>query len=142
MHKIRLALNSLVFVEICILDLSKHLMYDVYYNQLWRQYGGHCQLLYTDTDSLFLEIEIEDVYKDMSQNRGLYDTSDYPTDHLVHRVANKRVLGMLKDECAGRATAEYVGLWPKMYSILEASGDCIQESQGLKNDHYEEAHQA
>lgn len=85
-----------------------------------------------DTDSLFLEIENENVYKDMSQNRGLYDMSDYPKDHLVHRVANKKVLGMLKDECAGRAIAECVGLRPKMYSILEASGDCIKKVRGLK----------
>ena len=56
-----------------ILDLSKHLMYDFCYNHLKIQYGAHCQLLYTDTDSLLLEIRTEDVYKDIANNSELYD---------------------------------------------------------------------
>ncbi|XP_064611826.1 uncharacterized protein LOC135475816 [Liolophura sinensis] len=46
-----------------VLDLSKYLMYDFYYNQMKAQYGEHCQLLYTDTDSLLLEMQTEDVYR-------------------------------------------------------------------------------
>ena len=121
-HKSNLVLSRPVYVGISILDLSKHLMYDFYYNQLKTQYGEGCQLLYTDIDSLLLEIETEDVYKDMAQNQTLYDIPDYPQDHPLYRSANKKALGKLKDECAGRAMAEYVGLRPKMYSILEAGG--------------------
>ena len=62
-HKSRLVLNRPVFVGMSILDLSKHLMY-FYYNQLRRQYGDRCQLLYTDTDSLLLEVQTENVFKD------------------------------------------------------------------------------
>ena len=61
MHKSRLVLNRPVYVGMCVLDLSKHLMYDFYYNQLQKQYGERCQLLYTDTDSLLLEIQTENV---------------------------------------------------------------------------------
>ena len=75
-HKSNLILNRPVYVDMSILNLSKHLMYDFYYNQLKAQYGENCQLLYTETDSLLLEIETEDVYKDMAQNQTLYDTSD------------------------------------------------------------------
>ena len=121
-HKSNLVFNPPVYVGMSILDLSKHLMYDFYYNQLKAQYGESCQLLYTDTDSLLLQIETEDVYKDMAQNQTLYDTSDYPKTHPLYSSANKKVLGKLKDECAGPAIAEYVGLRPKMYSILEAGG--------------------
>ena len=115
-------------------------MYDLYYNKLKAQYGERCQLLYKDTDSL--EIEPEDVYKDMAQNQTLYDTTDYPQNHPLYSSANKKVLGKLKDECAGRATAEYVGLRPKMYSILEAGGKKKhQEGEGCKKFCCEEAHQ-
>ena len=65
MHKSKLVLNRPVYVGMSILDLSKHLMYDFYYNKLKPQYGHHCELLYTDTDSLLLEIQTENFYKDM-----------------------------------------------------------------------------
>ena len=100
-HKSNLVLNRPVYVGMSILDLSKHLMYDFYYNQLKTQYGESCQLLYTDTDSLLLEIETENVYKDMAQNQTLYDTCDYPQDHPLYSSANNKVLGKLKDDCAG-----------------------------------------
>ena len=38
----------------------------------------------------------------------------------------------MTDECAGRPIAEYVGLRPKMYSILEAKGDNIKKAKGVK----------
>ena len=61
---------------------------------------------------------------------------------------NKEVLGKMKDECAGRLIAEYIGLRPKMYSILEASGCNMKKAKGVKkstveryihHEHYKEA---
>ena len=137
MHKSRLVLNKPIYVGMCVLDLSKHLMYDGYYNQLKKEYGERCQLLYTDTDSLLLEIQTENVYEDIGRNatspgRSLYDTSNYPKYHPQYSKKNKKVVGMLKDECAGRLIAEYVGLRPKMYSILEADGRNINKANGVK----------
>ena len=131
-HKSRLVLNRPVYVGMSILNLSKTLMYDFYYGQLKNQYGDRCQLLYTDTDSLLLEIQTEDVYRDMVAHADLYDTSDYPREHPLHSVKNKKVVGKMTDECAGRPIAEYIGLHPKMYSILEANGDNIKKAKGLK----------
>ena len=113
-HKSNLVLN-----RPSIFDLSKHLMYDFYYNKLKTQYGESCQLLFTDTDSLLLEIDTEDVYKDMAHNQTLYDTSDYSKDHSLYSSANKKALGKLKDECAGRA-------------ILEAGGINTKKAKGVK----------
>ena len=103
-------LNHPVYVGIIILDLSKHLMYDFYYNHLKTQYGARCQLLYTDTDSLLMEIQNSDVYKDIATHAELYDTSDYPKEHPLDSMVNKKVLGRMKDECAGRTITENVGL--------------------------------
>ena len=131
-HKSRLVLNRPVYVGMSILDLSKTLMYDFYYGQLKNQYGDRCQLLYTDTDSLLLEIQTKDVYRDMGKHAELYDTSDYPREHTLHSVENKKVLGKMTDECAGRPIAEYIGLRPKMYSIFEANGDNTKKAKGVK----------
>ena len=56
-HKTRLKLNKPVYVGMCVLDLSRHLMYDWYYNTLKRKYGRNCTLLYTDTDSLLVDLK-------------------------------------------------------------------------------------
>ena len=71
--------------------------------------------MYTDTDSLLLEIETDDVYKDIETNKNLYDTSDYPKEHPLYSNSNKKVLGKMKDECAGTPIEECVCLRPKMY---------------------------
>ena len=134
MHKSHLLLNRPVYIGLRVFDLSKHLMYNFYYNEMKTQYGERCQLLYTDTDSLLLEIQTDDVYQDIANNADLYDTSNYQKDHPLHNTGNEKVLVKMKDECAGRPIAEYVGLRPKMYSILEASGKSTKKAKGVKKN--------
>ncbi|MEW8688988.1 MAG: hypothetical protein AB2556_24480, partial [Candidatus Thiodiazotropha sp.] len=50
----------------------------------------------------------------------------------LHSTENKKVLKKMKDECAGRSIAEYVGLHLKMCSILEASGKNIKKAKGVR----------
>ena len=120
MRKTKLALDKPVYTGMTILDNREILMYDFFYNNLKKQYGSKCKLLYTDTDSLLLEIETDDVYKDMEANKHLFDTSDNPKEHPLYSSANKKVLGKMKDECAGTPIAECVCLRPKLYFILKA----------------------
>ena len=44
----------------------------------------------------------------------------------------KKVIGKLKDECAGAPIAEYIGLRPKLYSVLRTDEQLIKKAKGTK----------
>ena len=75
-------------------------------------------LLFSDTDSLMVEICGEDnIYDVMKDNSEEFDFSNYPYDHECFSVANKKVLGKFKDETASAPIIEFIGLRAKCYSI-------------------------
>ena len=123
-------LNKPIYVGMSVLDLSKHLMYDFYYNHLKKLYTHNIRLLYTDTDSLIVHVQTDDLYKDMAQNLDDYDTSNYQSDHPLFSTANKKIIGKFKDELGGKVMTEFIGIRPKMYSYVgEESG---KRAKGVK----------
>ena len=73
-----LTLNRPAYVGMCILDLSKTLMYEFHYNYIKKKYNDKVKLLFTDTDSLTYEIETEDVCKDFWSDKDKFNNSEYP----------------------------------------------------------------
>ena len=53
--------TKLHYVGMCILDLSKVLMYQFHYDYIKNKYGTNSRLLFTDNNSLIYEIKTEDV---------------------------------------------------------------------------------
>ena len=135
-HKIKetLTLNRPAYVGMCVLDLSKTLMYDFHYNYIKDKYGDKAKLLFTDTDSLMYEIQTEDVYKDLFIDKEKFDNSDYPEDSPFYFGDNKKVIGKFKDEAAGIPITEFVGLKSKMYSYIKDNGDGDKTAKGIKRN--------
>lgn len=131
MHKTMVKLDKPVIVGQAILDLSKTLMYDFWYNDLKKKYQDKIRLLMTDTDSLLYEVETEDIYKDMAAGLKNYDTSDYPRDHFLQSNLNKKVIGKFKDETNGAPIREFCGLRAKMYSFT-VGDDEKKRGKGIK----------
>ena len=135
MKKTSLFMNKPVYLGACTLDLSKSLMYDFHYKYIKPMYKNKAKLLFTDTDSLMYEIETEDFYKDISGDvKDRFDTSDYPDRHPsgIPTGENKKVLGMFKDETAGKIIKEFVGLRAKMYSYKMYEGEESKRCKGIK----------
>ena len=135
MKKTKLDFNKPLYLGMCILDLSKTLMYDFHYNYIKQKYGDKAKLLFTDTDSLMYEIQTEDFYKDISVDVKLrLDTSDYPPNHPsgIPSGFYKTVLGMFKDEAGGKVIDEFVGLRAKLYSFKMFAGKESKKSKGVK----------
>ena len=114
------------------LESSKLLMLDFMYNFIKPKYGDKAQLLFTDTDSLMIEIETADIYRDMKQHRDLFDFSGYPKHHFCYDPTNNKVIGKFKDEANGLIIIEFIGLRPKMYSYIVLSDDGIVEKHRAK----------
>ena len=135
-HKIKetLTLNRPAYVGMCILDLSKTLMYDFHYKHIKKNYGDKAKLLFTDTDSLTYEIEAEDVYQDFWNDKDKFDNSDYPESSLYFDKANKKVIGKFKDEAAGVPICEFVGLRSKMYSYIKDNKKGGKTAKGIKKN--------
>ena len=123
-HKIKkiLTLNRPAYVGMCILDLSKTLMYDFHYNYIKNKYNDKAELLFTDTDSLTHEIETEDVYKDFWSDKDKFDNSEYPENSPYFDKSNKKVIGKFKDQLSGISINEFIRLRSKMYSYLKECG--------------------
>ena len=135
MKNTSLTMNKPVYLGMCILDLSKTIMFDFHYNYIKPKYGDKAKLLFTDTDSLMYEIQTEDFYKDISGDvKDRFDTSDYPENHPsgIPTGINKKVLGMMKDEAAGKIIKEFVGLRSKLYSFKMEEGGENKKCKGVK----------
>jgi hypothetical protein len=130
MAKTEIEFNKPVYVGMSVLELSKLLMYQFHYDVMKPKYGDKINLMFTDTDSLFYEIETEDVFKDFLEMKDKFDFSDYSKDHICYDPTNKKVLAKFKDEANGKIIIEFIGLRPKSYSYL-IDGD-VEEHKRAK----------
>ena len=143
---IKTVFDKPIYIGACILETSKLHMYQFWYEHLKNKYNDNVELIYTDTDSLIIQVETDDIYKDMLEDKNLYDFSEYPKNHPNYDITNKKVLGTFKDEMKSLIITEFIGLKPKMYSFNFFDEDNIvvnknthkgvKESISLKHNEY------
>ena len=137
MKKTEVYFNKPVYVGQAILDLSKTLMFNFHYNYIQKKYKDRAELLFTDTDSLMYQIYTDDFYKDIYHDiETKFDTSDYPPNHPsgILTGVNKKVIGMFKDEVAGKQITYFVGLRPKLYSFKIEESKEVRKCKGIKKN--------
>ena len=134
MNKTRVKMNKPIYLGLSILDISKILMYEFWYDYMKPKYGNDVKLCYMDTDSFIINIKTEDFYKDIANDvEKMFDTSNYEVDRPLPTGKNKKVIGLMKDELGKGIFTEFVALRPKTYSYL--TDDCKEnkKAKGTKN---------
>ena len=74
-------MNKPVYLGLSILDLSKTVMYEFWYDYVKPKYGENAKLCYMDTDSFIVHVKTDDIYKDIAEDVETgFDTSNYGMD--------------------------------------------------------------
>ena len=114
-------MNKPVYLGMSILDISKTLMYEFWYDYIKPKYKDKAELCYTDTDSFVIHIKTEDFYRDIANDvQNWFDTSNYEeVDKRPLPVGkSEKIIGLFKDELAGKVIKEFVALRARTYACL------------------------
>ena len=81
MKKAKAKMIKLIYLGMSILDISKTLMYEFWYDYIKQKYQDRAKLCYIDTDNFVIHITTEDFYKDFANDvEKWFDTSNYDED--------------------------------------------------------------
>ena len=93
MKKTKVKMNKSIYLGLSILEISKILMYEFWYDFMKPKYGDNVKLCYMDTDSFITHIKTEDFYKDIAGDvEKRSDTPNYEVDRPLPTGKNKKVI--------------------------------------------------
>ena len=131
--KTKVKMNKPIYLGLSILEISKILMYEFWYDYMKPKYDNNVKLCYMDTDSFIMDIKTNDFYKDIANGvENRFDTSSYEVNRPLPMGKNKKVIGLMKDEVGGKIITEFVTLRPKTYSYFTDDGKEDKKAKGTK----------
>ena len=119
MKKMKVKMSKPVYLGLSILEISKTLIYEFWYDYIKPKYQQNVKLYYMDTASFIIHIKTENVYKVIADDvEKRLDTSNYEVNRPLPTGKHKNVIGLMKDELRGKIMTEFVALGSKTYSYL------------------------
>ena len=134
MRKTKIIMNKPVYLGQAILDISKILMYEFWYDYIKPKYGEKAKLCYMDTDSFNIHIETEDFYEYIANDVDRwFDISGYDENDKrpLPVCKNKKVSGFFKDELNEKIMEKLCGPRAKTYAF-RIDGDNNTEKQKIQ----------
>ena len=133
MKKTKVKMNKPIYLGLSILEISKILMYEFWYDYMKPKYDNNVKLCYMDTDSFIMNIKTNDFYEDIANDvENRFYTSNYEVKRPLQIGKNKEVIGLMKDELDGKIITEIVTLRPKTYSYLTDDDKEDKKAKGTK----------
>ena len=133
MKKTKIKMSKPIYLGLSILEISKTLMYEFWYDYMKPKYDNKVKLCYTDTDSFIINIKANGFYEDIASDvENRFDTSNYEVNSPLPMGKNTKVIGLRKDELGGKVIAEFATLRPKTYSFLTDDGKEDKKVKGTK----------
>ena len=133
MKKTKVKMNKPIYLGLSILEISKILMYEFWYDYMKPKYNDNVRLCYMDRDSFIMNIKTNDFYKDISDGvDNRFDTSNYEVKRPLLMGKNKKVISLMKDELGGEIITEFVTLRSKTYSYLTDDSKEDKKAKGTK----------
>ena len=87
------------YFEFAVLDISKLLLYETYYNKLQPYFGQESlQLHDMDTDSFVLSVNKHNIIKDLINLEDFFDFSNLNENHELFSNKNKKIIGEFEIE--------------------------------------------
>ena len=118
-------MNKPMYLGLSILEISKMLMYEFWYDYVKPKYGDNVKLCYMDTDSFIMHIKTEDFYEDIANDvEKRFDTE---VNRPLPTGKNEKVIGSMKDKLGGKIMTKFIALRPKAYSYL--TDDCKEDKK-------------
>ena len=85
MKKVKAKMNKPVYLGLSMLEISKILMYEFWYDYIEPKYQNNAKLCYMDRKSGIINIKEKDFYEDIAHNIGKrFDTSNYEVNRPLH----------------------------------------------------------
>ena len=133
MKKTKVKMNKPIYLGLSILEISKILMYEFWYDYMKPKYDNNFKLCYMDTDSFIMNKKTNDFYEDIASDvENRLDTSNYEVNSPLLIRKNKKVIGLMKDELGGKIITEFITLRRKTYSYLTDDGKEDKKAKGTK----------
>ena len=135
MRKVEVKMNKPIYLGQAILDISKTLTYEFWYDYIKPKYGDKARLCYMDTDSFVIHIKTEDFYKDIADDvERSFDTSNYDENYErpIPTGKNKKLIGLFKNELGGKIMIEFCALRAKVYAYRLDDDTAKKKAKGTK----------
>ena len=96
-------MNKSFYLGLSILDLSKTVMYEFWFDYVKRNNGENANFCHMDTDRLIVYVKAADIYKDIAEDAYTrFVTLNFEIDRPLPKGKDKKVIGLTKEELGGQ----------------------------------------